>query len=229
MKLYAFVFFILIKATSFGQTRLIAFKSHSGSNENFRLALQNNLFDMDESDFGVGPIEHDYSDMIVRRAQLDSVIFISNSMTILVTSNFCTKANRILTEPIEKSERWKPGREIAYNNPLFSKSHSLDSIKRIIQEKYSFGNNVEKVVFVGYDNNKCKEDSITDKYIQLNNPGFTATGNSGDDHHESPVDAEFIFMLSSILFLAFSGGFIIWKKYKWQSRKMKKGIFADAF
>ncbi|MBK8300597.1 MAG: hypothetical protein IPK90_09175 [Chitinophagaceae bacterium] len=38
-----------VTASSFAQTKKIAFKSHSGSDENFAIALENNLFGMENS------------------------------------------------------------------------------------------------------------------------------------------------------------------------------------
>lgn len=148
MRLVIVSLFLLAGTTAFSQTKRIAFKSHSGSNTNFRIALANNLFDMGGSDFGVAP------QRTIKTAQLDSVIFVSDTMAILVTSQFCTLTDRDNDKPLGNPKLWKAGREIAYNHPLFSKRHSLDSIKKVIKEQYHFKNAVEKVVFIGFDNKK---------------------------------------------------------------------------
>ena len=66
--------------TSIAQTKLIAFKSHSGPNENFRLAYESNFFDMENSNLGV-LIERD-----VTTASLDTLILISDTVAVMVTS-----------------------------------------------------------------------------------------------------------------------------------------------
>ena len=84
MKHFFILLLIATSASLSAQTKKIAFKSHSGSAENFAIALENGLFDMDGSDFGQAP------DREIRSAQLDSVIFVSDSVTLLVTSVYCS-------------------------------------------------------------------------------------------------------------------------------------------
>jgi len=139
---------LLISVAVLAQTKKIAFKSHSGNTENFSLALENGLFDMDNSNFGHAPQRE------VVTAQLDSVIYVSDTMAILVTSEYCTRTNRSTSKPVSNPNLWKAGRETVYNHPLFSRRHSLDSIKKVIKEQYHFQNQVEKVVFVGLTTKK---------------------------------------------------------------------------
>jgi len=61
----------LMQTMIFAQTKLIAHKSHSGSNANFNLALNEDLFDINESNFG-NPIPR-YSLDSIRKVQ-DSVL-----------------------------------------------------------------------------------------------------------------------------------------------------------
>ncbi|MBK8953484.1 MAG: hypothetical protein IPM85_15695 [Chitinophagaceae bacterium] len=48
-------FFVLGVSAVIAQTKKIAFKSHSGSAENFSIAFEENLFDMEFSNFGMAP------------------------------------------------------------------------------------------------------------------------------------------------------------------------------
>lgn len=124
------------------QTKLISHKSHSGSNKNFSLALNGNLFNINESNLGHAP------NRLVENASLDSVIYVSDNEVILVT-------NKHIVDSSEKtfdSAIWIPGRETLIDNPLFSKKNSLDSIKQVIKKQYNFKNDIDKTVFVGYDN-----------------------------------------------------------------------------
>ena len=114
--------FLLLTGNLFlsAQTKKIAFKSHSGSIENFQLALNNELFNMDNSNFGRGPEPE------VVSAELDSIIFVSDSVAVMVTSQHC----KVWYKPSEKATLWKAGKDTLINHPLFSHKHSLDSIRK---------------------------------------------------------------------------------------------------
>ncbi|MGB6036202.1 MAG: hypothetical protein WBG42_08035 [Cryomorphaceae bacterium] len=156
MKQLALTLSILsISLTGFSQTKVIAHKSHSGSDENFQLALKSDNFNPLQSNFGQAP------DRYVINAQLDSVIYIDAQQAILVTS-YVDPNNRESSEKELKSN-WKPDRETVYKHPLFSQQHSLDSIKMVLKRDYHFQNDIENVVFVGYDNGEqsTKENQFT--------------------------------------------------------------------
>jgi len=125
----------------FSQTKLIAHKRHSGTN--FHYALSNNTSDIKDSNFGEAPVR------IVQNAQLDSLIFIDDVKAIMVTSGYCREM-RVR----DSVSVWKPGRDTVYNHVLFSKKHKLDSIKQVLKTQYHFKNDIDKVVFIGYDNGK---------------------------------------------------------------------------
>lgn len=152
MKNTLILFLSLTYITSQAQTKLIAHKSHSGSNADFSTAFANDLFDMDEDNLGMAPERYEIKKKHMH-PQLDSVIFVSENKAIVVTSNYCTMQN-IYSKEETKKEVWTPGKEIANNHPLFSKQHSLDSIKKVLKDSYGFENPIDDVVFVGYDNMK---------------------------------------------------------------------------
>ena len=170
------------------QTREIAFKSHSGSSKKIAVALENEFFDGDHSDFGAAPVYE------VKTAQLDSVIFISDSVAIMVTTDYCTSTLRRSNVKDGMEHIWKAGRQKVFQHPLFSKRHSLDSIRLILKQQYFFRNPAEKVVFVGYDNNKpeCGE-----------NPGqYQATPlaiGKDDNNDQTPFGPGFASILSIII------------------------------
>ena len=147
MKNYILFIALIIGQFGFSQTKLIAHKSHSGSDATFALAVKNNLFDISESNFGNTPEMR-----LENRSNLDSVIYVSNDKIIFVTSstNTCSAERR----PINQLHLgiWSNGRHIAANHNLFKRNHALDSIKKVLKTEYSFQNNIDKVVFIGYDN-----------------------------------------------------------------------------
>jgi hypothetical protein len=184
------------------QTKKIAFKSHSGNNENYSIALEYNLFDIGNSNFGNAP-QRD-----VKTAQLDSVIFISDSITFLVTSEYC----KLKGQDEKQAKLWQAGKETMYKHPLFSKKHSLDSIKSVIAEQYSFRNPVEKVIFVGYDNKtkKHKKNSIVPFVTQP------------DENGQAPFGPQFILILCLIIGLSLLGAFTSWWFYRSRKNRSEK-------
>ncbi|MFT4759375.1 MAG: flagellar biosynthesis GTPase FlhF [Paraglaciecola sp.] len=131
---------------AFSQTKFIHHKSHSGSTENFFVALDNSLFDIGESNFGMVPTR------IVRTSRLDSLIYLTDTSTIMVTKEVC----RNEYEPKADPEIWKAGRDTVYNHALFTLKYELDSIKETLGELYNFQNPVEEMIFVGYENEYLK-------------------------------------------------------------------------
>lgn len=180
------------------QTKKIAHKSHSGSNENFSIALSEELFDIGESNFGHAP------NPMVKNAILDSVIFVSDTMAILVTSEYCTRSMRPVNGSKPSGTLWRAGREKAPNHPLFSRCHSLDSIKTVLKQQYHFKNLMDSVVFVGYDNNKDKQ------YKAFS----IVPGSSGDN--DTPFGGQFWLIVTFVLLLSAAGGWIAWRRTSYE-------------
>lgn len=140
MKIPYSFFALIISISVFSQTKLIAFKSHSGSPENFTKAVSEDLFDANFSNLGAAPQQ------LVRDAKLDSVIILNENESILVTSS----SNKFVSRDRKDNRKvWTPGREIVHN-PLFSRKN-IDSVKQVLKRDYFFVNDVDSVVFVEYD------------------------------------------------------------------------------
>ncbi|SMC81083.1 hypothetical protein [Moheibacter sediminis] len=112
------------------QTKLISHKSHSGSDANFALALKGNLFNISESNLGLP----------TTIPSLDSVIYISEEKVVTISS-----------ERFENGHVWRTKKDTLKNDELFSKKHSLDSIKSEMKKTPTIYN-IDSIVFVGYDN-----------------------------------------------------------------------------
>lgn len=140
IKTLSIIVLLAVSATLPAQTKLIAHKSHSGSTAHFAMITANSLFDPEDSNFGQGP------EPFVKTAQLDSVIFISDSVVVMVTSAYCQFRH-------DKSAgmKWQPGRDTVLHHPLFSAHFSLSEIKRRMKRDYYFRNPVDSVRFIGYD------------------------------------------------------------------------------
>lgn len=112
------------------QTKLISHKSHSGNDANFSLAISGNLFNIRESNLGLPSTI----------PSLDSVIYISEEKVVTVT-----------TERFNNGQIWRSKKDTLKNDELFSKKHSLDSIKTEMKKTPTIYN-IDSIIFVGYDN-----------------------------------------------------------------------------
>ncbi|KPE51672.1 hypothetical protein [Chryseobacterium indologenes] len=139
MKIQYSLFAFIITISCFSQTKLIAFKSHSGNSENFTKAVSEDLFDANFSNLGVVPQQ------FVLDAKLDSVIILNENESILVTSS----SKKLVPNRKDSRKVWTSGRETVHN-PLFSRKN-IDSVKQVLKRDYFFVNDIDSVVFVEYD------------------------------------------------------------------------------
>jgi hypothetical protein len=168
MKKFILAFLVAFATIGNAQTKLISHKSHSGSNATFALAVENELFDIAESDFGVAP------EKTVRNSSLDTVIYVSKTKSVMITSEHCMTIDRRIKERIKEREIWKAGNDTVHSHPLFTQKHSLDSIKNVLKSQYNFKNNIDKTVFIGFDNKpeKTKKKKSFAPFTTSNKPNF---------------------------------------------------------
>jgi hypothetical protein len=133
MRTICFLLLSLAWFTGQAQTKKIAFKSHSGSSANFTVALGNDLFDMEKSDFG-----------LPEKRALDSVILIADSVAVLVSR-----------KESNQNKQWQK-KDTLRSTALFSKTNNLDSIKKNIHFVYWFSNSVDSIRFIGFDSTPLK-------------------------------------------------------------------------
>lgn len=145
---------------------------------NYNLALTNKHFDLGFHNLGMAP------EPKILEAEIDSVIFISDSVAVMVTSNVCRNSpwfyGNDSTVDFESKTLWSAGRDTVVNHPLFSQQHSLDSIKTELKRNYYFQNDIEKTVFVGFDNGDVESEErenesapvIDDNKPQTPGPGM---------------------------------------------------------
>lgn len=187
----------------FSQTKLISHKSHSGSNPDFRIAMEENLFDIGDSNLGDVP----YRDIV--NSNLDTVIYVSKGKSVMITSEYCKRVERRMRnkEDKELGTLWKAGKDTVFNHPLFSKNHSLDSIKMVLKSQYNFQNDIEKVVFIGFDNKvkKYKRENRKNRKSVI----FISDGNSG-------FPPKFIFVVA-LAFISCLVAFFTWKANRYET------------
>lgn len=144
MKTFTLLFALVASTFTFGQTRLINHKSHSGSRSNFTRSLSVSLFDKGESNFGQAPERH------VRNSKLDSVILLSKNVAVMVTSESCHYEDYNGRNP-SKPHLWSAGKDTVYEHEVFNSGKSVEEIKKILKNEYYFANSIDDVVFLGFD------------------------------------------------------------------------------
>jgi hypothetical protein len=158
MRKLSLLFTVLLVVQGKTQTKLINFKSHSGSAHHFTKTLLLNPSRFETSNFGVGPQRY------VRNSNLDSVILLSEHTAIMVTSESCGFED-YNGRGQSHAEIWTAGRDTVKNHPLFNGNNSLQTIKTVLKNDYYFTNPVEKVVFVGFEkkNAETEESGIVEQ------------------------------------------------------------------
>jgi hypothetical protein len=190
--LFVFIFPLIVGA----QTKLISHKSHSGTKEEFIQALSEGLFDVDNSNFGMAP------EPLIKTSQLDSVVFISDSVSVMYTSEYCTRQSRI-QYPNYKGSKWGAGADTVINHPLFKLQHNLDSIKRALRSEYYFRNDIDSVRFIGFDNQQVLKGRKQQRQEYI--PGIEPVNTRGSD---------WFWMVMLVFLLSVLAGLVSWKFIK---------------
>lgn len=198
MKKLVLLFLHIVPIVCISQTKLISHKSHSGSNADFKIAMEANLFDIGASNFGDVPYRE------VKNSSLDTVIYVSKGKAVMITSEYCKQVEKRRKQEEDKTPGtfWKAGKDTVFNHPLFSKNHSLDSIKMVLKTQYHFQNEVDKVVFIGFDNKVKKYKKENRKYKKSG--FFVPAGNDTD------FPSKFVFVVALAL-VSILVAFFTWK------------------
>ncbi|GAA3513667.1 hypothetical protein GCM10022393_29350 [Aquimarina addita] len=141
MKINLLIFLVIgVSCTlTYGQTKLIAHKSHSGNNSTFKKRM-NHMVSVNRSSFG----RVDYT---IKR--LDTVEHISDSFSVLSKSYYNSYKLNDAQPAFVKHKR-----DTIYNFPYFRNSKSLDSFKSNLKKSFQFNNDMDSVVFIGQENLK---------------------------------------------------------------------------
>ena len=135
--------FILFFFNSFGQTKLISHKSHSGSNTTFSNSIKKSCFSIGESNFGMAP------ERFVRNSNLDTVKLLSPHVAVMITSETCFRED--YSRNRGSMELWSAGTDTVYNHDVFNSKNSIAQIKSKLKNNYFFNNSVDSIVFIGFD------------------------------------------------------------------------------
>ncbi len=125
---------------SFGQTKLISFKSHSGNSRNFRTTVEKDLFDIGRSNFGIVERNINRIDTVVKK---NNKLIVFKSETKEVNGRVWRTAFKKDTLSLSKT---------------FLEIKSIDSLKNALKKKY-VGYLVNNLQFIDLD----KENKLNKK------------------------------------------------------------------
>lgn len=143
MKIKILLILVFTTAMCHAQTKVIAHKSHSGTNRSFSKAYQKNLFDINRSNFGEPGNRH----III----LDKVTALNDSVVILKLreSNGCYRFG-VSYEDLKDSD-FKMKNDTIINHQILNRKNTLSFIKSSKNfYPYWFDNPIDDVDFVGF-------------------------------------------------------------------------------
>ncbi|MFC4478831.1 hypothetical protein [Flavobacterium chungangensis] len=138
MKLKIVLICLFTTLLSQAQTKVIAHKSHSGSSNSFAKAYQNNLFNINSSNFGTHEINF---------VRLDTVIIVNKSLTVIkYRQSKSTYYDWSKYDTLKESD-FIHMRDTLVNDPVLNKKNILKlrkSSKTILMQTP-----INKIVFIG--------------------------------------------------------------------------------
>ena len=152
MRTLSTVILSLLCGIIFSQTKLISHKSHSGSNENFRVSVEENLFDIGDSNFG--KITNEYTE---NYEKIDTIIKISNTKIVRVKSNYYQVFERIDKSKVGKLEYLNTVRDtITVENANLISNDKLKTLAKT-ERKNIKTIDTNKVIIVNFKEKSLKE------------------------------------------------------------------------
>jgi len=128
----------LFSITGYAQTKLISHRSHSGSNAHFRTAVEKDLFDIGNSNFG-----------IVEMERIDSVVMESKNR-IIVARRFYGSVRGTRHDTLTSANAGE----------IFAAT-SMESLKAALHKKYRKAD-IDNTRFIGFEN-KLKQSNYPKK------------------------------------------------------------------
>jgi hypothetical protein len=132
MKIPALIVACLFSITAFAQTKLISFRSHSGSNANFRTAVEHDLYDLPNSNFGYPLV-----------TQIDTIIRVSNDRIVVLKKSYYQGSHGgpqyFSRETLTKAKA----------SELFAATN-MQSLKAAVKKKYDWAE-VDSTLYIGFD------------------------------------------------------------------------------
>ena len=184
--------FILFFFNSFGQTKLISHKSHSGSNTTFSNSIKKSWFSIGESNFGMAP------ERFVRNSNLDTVKLLSPHVAVMITSESCLREDYNRNK--SSMELWSAGSDTVFDHPVFNSKNSLDQIKTKLKNEYYFSNSIDNVVFIGFEGKYATVNKKNQNSIETEHSKIIEKNKESKENKRPSLFMLVIFSILSILF-----------------------------
>lgn len=188
---YILVAFITVTTTVSAQTKLIAHKSHSGSDADFAWVLRDDPSAYINDNFGV------VGDEPKVVFALDSVIRVNDTTTVMVISSdvyYTYKANRV-----EKAPSYH---DTVYHHPALQGKRSLsDARKAMIKHGNQYANPIDSVKFIGFDEEKTPGKKNRNSMLPV----------SMDDHTGLPPALPSVLFLGILVLISSVAGMVYYR------------------
>ncbi len=161
--------FITVFANS--QTKLISHKSHSGSNETFAIAIENELFEGDN--LGLGRME------IQEVTNLDSIVYLSKDKVIAYTSNYTQRYYQAFKDKCTRDELTKIKTDTLKIIPSSLKNGlTIQDVKVRIDSSKIYSNDLSQVKYKDFEEKTKRKKNRKRNYTLPIIPNFPNIPNS---------------------------------------------------
>ena len=144
MKQFVILLVLFLSLIGYSQTKLIAHRSHSGSDQSFAVAVQNELFNGDN--LGLGRME------IQEVNNLDSIVYLSNDKVIAYSSNYTQRYYPQYDKKCSRDELTKLKIDTLHIKPkLFKKGLTILDVKATIDKSKMYNNDLSLVKYKDFD------------------------------------------------------------------------------
>ncbi len=145
---------LIFGSFGYSQTKLISHKSHSGSDQTFAIAVENDLFDIEDSNFG-------YIIRTENFVKLDSVIYISENKIVRVSSEYTQRYKNSNKQKCSADELTKIKKDTIFIKPKsIKKGLTVKDVKANLDSLKIYNNNLNETIYKGFDKKAKKKSSI---------------------------------------------------------------------
>lgn len=171
MKQFVILLSLFISFVCNSQTKLISHKSHSGSAETFALAIENDLFDIEDSNFG-------YIIRTENFVKLDSVIYISENKVVRVSSEYTQRYKNSNKQKCSADELTKIKKDTIIIKPKSTKKGlTVKDVKANLDSLKIYNNNLNETIYKGFDKKSKRQKKKKNLFFPII-PNFSNIPNS---------------------------------------------------
>lgn len=161
MKNCTLLLILIFGSFGYSQTKLISHKSHSGSDQTFAIAVENDLFDIEDSNFGLPTRTENF-------VKLDSVIYLSENKIVRVSSEYTQRYQKTNQQKCSADELTKIKKDTLLINPKsLKKGLTVKEVKANLDSLKIYHNNLNETIYKGFDKKSKNKKSILPLFINF--------------------------------------------------------------